>query len=790
MKTDSDTGKWLDRLVPLPKEINVEGSVVVRAGQVGLNSCDRSSPVLRTATELIRAFAKGKSEDVSFTISLALCDDEALNIGEEVKNRLVALPNWEQAYAILWMNGKSTQPGLLLVANTDQGLLFAARTLALLVDLPGDVGSDTQLEIPLLNVTDWPDLAERGQWGGNSVSDLPWTSQWKLNVLEAGARATLDDVGEPTADIRRDLLDQGARLGVKVVPFISHIEQISQAAGLMDHEDIISTPDPSQPLPSDYVPGLCMSSEATQELIEGWLEDLAATEGVTDIQVWLSEGAAPCYCEKCRGKEPFAMEVSCISRAFERVRLRHPQVRLRILLSQGSFPVNDKILAMVPEQVGITYYDGGRTYDSSAKPMIYPLLEDYARSGRWLGVYPQITHCWRTVFPWTAPQFIQYRAQEFVDKQLNCVIGYAVPSNRYHEFNVMALAEWSWNCRGRSPEDFSRACATIAGFRGPELFARWAVKAGEAGWPLAASRLLGSLIYDPTMGLEGGVPFDHRFEMATILDVAKLDEALATAHEALDLAREAQDANMIDESECVIAGLEAFGTLQSISRALGASSLGPEDREVLGELLEKLDKCAHVLRTRVLDWGQRVCARTGDKLPGRLLDTAFVLLRTCDAIAEQAAMLGVTDWQPDSRLKKLGEWAARDFRDSPHTTLTFDLSNLVPHQGGSYQVGFEFIESAYGADVEKVAVVEDDTAGSGARVVAETPDLLQRVSRWERWHEVRVEIPDRSPDTSLVLEIGLCGLPDDAPTDRRTCAGSIGIRRVWPKDRAPWEMSH
>ena len=86
--------------------------------------------------------------------------------------------------------------------------------------------------------------------------------------------------------------------------------------------------------------------------------------------------------------------------AWRLAREEHPHVQLRILLTQGSYSTNDKVLAEIPPEVGVTYYDGGRTYDSSRDPMIYPLLEKYAAAGHWLGCYPQLTPSWRIVCPW------------------------------------------------------------------------------------------------------------------------------------------------------------------------------------------------------------------------------------------------------------------------------------------------------------------------------------------------------------------------------------------------------
>ncbi|MFH1009330.1 MAG: hypothetical protein V1800_17785, partial [Candidatus Latescibacterota bacterium] len=649
METVRDSSGWLDRVIPLPKEVTIEDSIRIRADQIGLGCAPEESSPVQTALRLLGSFALAGEKEASFIIQLVLLDEARTEGDPDVRSRLLSVPNSEQAYAIMPTGDKD---GLTLLASSPQGLLNAARTVTQLARPSGTVSAETKIALPLVRIVDWPDLAERGQWGGNAVSDLAWTSQWRLNALEISAGATVNEKGNPVALVNRDVFIEGAQLGVKVVPFIPHLEQMLSSVGMKDRKGFASTPDPAKPLPSDYVPSLCMSFPATRELVQGWLEKCAEIDGVTDIMVWLSEDAAPCYCPKCLGQEPFGLEVACIVGAFDEVKRNHPHARLRILTSQGSYPVNDKVLAALPEDVGVTYYDGGRTYDSSHTPMIYPLLEEYARSGRWLGVYPQITHAWRVVFPWTAPQFVQYRAQEFVEKELSCMIGYTVPSNRYHEFNVMAMAEWAWHADGRSPEEFARAYATVTGMADPELFARWATMAGAAGWVLAESRLFLHLIYDPALGLKGDVPFDHRFQNAGILDPNTLEETITTARDALQLARDAGDPDRVIESESAWAGLEAFGILHMITSPLKASSLGAQEKEEMAASLDRLDRCAYVLRTRLLEWGARICTGPNQKLPTRLLDTASVLLRTCDAAREQAVRLGVPDRSHATRLHK------------------------------------------------------------------------------------------------------------------------------------------
>ena len=50
---------------------------------------------------------------------------------------------------------------------------------------------------------------------------------------------------------------------------------------------------------------------------------------------------------------------------------------------------------------------------------------------------------------------------------------------------------------------------------------------------------------------------------------------------------------------------------------------------------------------------------------------------------------------------------------------------------------------------------------------------------------MRIEIPEISADTKLFLIIELTGIPTDAPEDRRTCSGSIGIRKAYEEKDVP-----
>ena len=70
-------------------------------------------------------------------------------------------------------------------------------------------------------------------------------------------------------------------------------------------------------------------------------------------------------------------------------------------------------------------------------------------------------------------------------------------------------------------------------------------------------------------------------------------------------------------------------------------------------------------------------------------------------------------------------------------------------------------------------------------MLSESQDVKIRASRWERWHEMRIEIPEIPADTKLSLIIEITGIPIDAPEDRRTCSGSVGVRKAYEEKDVP-----
>jgi len=159
-----EEARWLRWVIPLPKEITISGKVEIPASEVRIRLRQGAGEVEKTAAdELTTLFKeKGNSDGSSggFEILIGVCDAQG-KIGDVTVSdaaKLKGLPNWEQAYVIRRIG----ENRLALIALDERGVYYAAQTLRHL--LTGKF-TDGNVTIPMLSVTDWPDLTQRGEWG-------------------------------------------------------------------------------------------------------------------------------------------------------------------------------------------------------------------------------------------------------------------------------------------------------------------------------------------------------------------------------------------------------------------------------------------------------------------------------------------------------------------------------------------------------------------------------------------------------------------------------------------------
>ncbi len=782
-----DATSFLQRLLPLPKEISIQQQLTLPAADVRIVLASEAGPLEQNAARKLRELFLEKSgldasQGKELEILIGVCDKDG-RLGEATvpdAQRLAVLPNQAQAYLIRPIGSKR----LVLAALDARGVFYAALTLRQLLETGFRGGEVT---IPLAVVTDWPDLTERGEWGNSAPRDIEWLADRKMNLVEFHTTHTVSKDGVPQTEISPALLRRGQINAMHMVPIISHLNGMG-SRGVYDAFPELKGQGAKAVHNSDgrTLIAPCASNPKLHEIMAHWMRGYARC-GVRNISCWLGELRQRCECEQCAPVGQFALEARAFVKAWQIARRDFPDLKIRILTTQGSYESNDKVLAEIPPEVGVTYYDGGRTYDSSRNPMIYPLLEDYAAKGRWLGVYPQLTPSWRIVSPWSCPQFIKARMTEFVDKKLVSLGGYVVPDNLLYSFNVTAAAEWSWNAHGRDERQFALAWAVREGFANPQMVADWAVMLGPVSWDLYGARAVERYFFRPqTIQKLLAAPKKFAFGeglFTYIPDQAHLDHNLSVCQNALHLASQAGSPAMVSESETI---LTYYQMLQSLCR-MCAMLADPAEKDAARRvaLQQEVNRfaLAGALNTDALrNWERAVRVGAGQ---GRFLDGAQATNDTVQAVAQTLAPLGIRNPTPCFGRQKIGQWDSPDFAQQAAIVKTFDVTPAVIAPG-TYEVTFLYTSGWNGLGIQRVALTAQPSTGEASPVEMAVDQHAGSTGVRSAGNVYSLTLKECPPHMRYQIVASVRGTrPQDQKPGHTGCSGTVYIRRQRDPD---WQL--
>ncbi|MFO7948088.1 MAG: glycoside hydrolase family 20 zincin-like fold domain-containing protein [Armatimonadota bacterium] len=766
---------WTDWLIPLPQEISIERAVTASPDDVGVRLRRDATDIERNAAAQLEALFEERTGAAphghGFRIIMGVCDEAGRVNDTKIIDpaTLSDLPNSQQAYAIVPAGDNE----IYLTALSPQGAFYAAMTMRQLLEA---TLTEDSVTIPLAKVRDWPDISERGEWGGSSVRDIEWMASHKMNLVEGHSQEHVHEDGSTTVDFDLERVETARLWGVHLIPIITHLDHLEKT-GIYDvYPELRGVGDEAK-LERHNFHAPCASNPKFREVLAGWMKDLASQDGIDTVSAWLSEAHVQCGCEECQKVGQFVLETQSLVDAWRQTREEYPNFDMRILLTQGSYETNDKVVAETPPEVGITYYHGGKTYDSSKDPMIYPLLEEYSEEGGWLGCYPQLTASWRIVCPWHGPQFIRYRMQEFVQKDLECLCGYATPDNRCYEFNVIAAAEWSWNSQGRDEYEFARAWATRKGFDDPEAAAQWAVMMGPVGWNLYGSRVP----YNAFFGRAANIVRNRQtprlgegmYRYYPTLQA--LDDDITTCEWADDAARDFGSPRMAAEARAIggmTRMLRAIHDLGSVLTEIDTPTHSQREKLNLG--MYDLSMAAHDAVEGLRNWRD---ATEGWNGASRFDDTVRVIEQTAADIAKYLQKFGIQDALKPYREVQVGQWETEDFKDQRRITKTFDITDDLCGPG-TCDVTFKYTSGYYGITSFSVKLLSAPTDDSENRREIAVDEHTGHASHTPRDNTYTLEVDSVEPDTRHFLEVDIRGLHhNEENPSRRGCNGNILMQR-------------
>ena len=610
---------WMRYLVPLPKSIEITAKAVLKASEVTIAAPSQPDKVIEQAVKELRQAMGQKQAPPSgkFEVQLVLGGPDA--------ERLKALKNSDQAYSIAPTDGGR---GLRLAALTSRGLYYASKTLQQLLRPRSSGGG---VEMPILKVTDWPDLEDRGLWGGDSGMNVEWLAERKMNVIENISTRSVDRNGRGHSGPKpfwKDALVEGPIRGINCIPAVLHLEQVAGPYG----EDGLTLFDiyPNLKAKDSEGGAICYSQPQFVDVLADWIVDLKKLPNVTDVSVWLAEnlhGKGGCKCDQCKKIDRTVLEFRTVLAAWKKAQERlGTKFGLRILTSEETRPSNKLLFKEVPPDVKVWYYDSLLTYTTGKEPMITGDVLEFIKAGGWVGPVPNLSAFVRLVHPFTCPDFPHYRMNEYVDTGCRGLLGYACMGLMNSRFIVEGAAEWSWNAKGRTPHEFALSWAVRNGIKDPEKLAQWADLHGPVAWdvygsdfplsekrnrpgPLARNIREGTL---PPLGFTNG-PF--RGPWGQIKTVEQFDRDVENERKALELAREMGVDEFIYESLVVDGYIRALRYAYDLGQLVKDGKVVADKKTAAAKLLVR---CIDALRQSAEALPKWLESISGEK-PGEVL---------------------------------------------------------------------------------------------------------------------------------------------------------------------------
>jgi hypothetical protein len=425
-----------------------------------------------------------------------------------------------------------------------------------------------------------------------------------------------------SAVIDTELHAVGRRLAFSYVPYIVHLNFLHDIGLFRAYPELAGVGDAA--LAGRYFAhkqgnqhrAPCASQPILVDLLCDWLTSIA-NQGTDEISCWLSERPCQCQCQQCTPVGQFLLETRAFLAAWQRAKVSHPHLSIRIFSSTTTPQQDDHILAELPSEVKFeracaTAMD--RICSQPRDRFHNPLIDDAAVAGRWVASYDVPIGAFGNVDTpeFKVPQYSAQRIRDFVE-QLHersyagayGMLAWGTMAREVCGFAISALAEFSWNTRGRSVADFAEAWATQEKISDPQAVGAWANLLGEvefdvydSDFPMCYSWGHAAQLVEQRLPPRLGEGMFRHFAQ-----VDDFDRCIEICTQALDLVEPLERPELPLATSVVRSYVELAQTIWTISHRCAHADLTQlEDQQQLGADLARLEAAGETNTAAIGAW--------------------------------------------------------------------------------------------------------------------------------------------------------------------------------------------
>jgi hypothetical protein len=366
----------------------------------------------------------------------------------------------------------------------------------------------------------------------------------------------------------------------------------------------------------------CASNPLLAKIIAEWLADIAR-QGADEVTCWLTERPAQCGCALCTSEGQFVWEARAYVNAWREARKTYPNLRIRLFISTTSDQRYHKVLAETPPEVRIERCCATTMETVKHDPrnlFVDPLFDRYATEGRWIATYdvPLNANGKVDTPEFKVPQSSAHRIRDYVhqliDRKWSAAYGMMAWGNapvrqqidpagiRRDDgndmarticgFDIMALAEWSWNINGRNEKEFAIAWATREGYENPDAVGEWSEIMGPVEFDVYDSEFpvcyswgkASAMVKDRARPVLGEGIFRY------YRDAQDFDRKIDACGKALSIANRFGNPSLKNETRVILSYIKLAKTIYLVAEQVSTDDLrAPENQNTLRESLKNLD---------------------------------------------------------------------------------------------------------------------------------------------------------------------------------------------------------